>query len=136
MIEKDFWKHKALTEMTSEEWEALCCKCGICCLYKIEDPNTGEIKWTNIACRYLDFETSTCQVYNGRLNAMSTCINLTPSNVESFEYLPENCAYRVVARGDPLPDWHPLISGDPNSISQNPNKLDFSILIKDTRKTT
>lgn len=136
MIEKDFWKHKALTKMTSEEWEALCCRCGVCCLYKIENNITGKIEWTNITCKYLDFETGACQVYDSRLSMMPTCINLTPLNVESFEYLPENCIYRIVARGDSLPDWHPLISGNPNSIAQNPNKLDFTTLIKDTRKTT
>jgi len=115
-IEKDFWKNKSLAEMTIEEWEALCDGCGICCMYKIEDEETGEINLTSVACRFLDPDTVTCQLYDSRFSAMPTCIKLTPSKVEHSEWLPDTCAYRLILQGKPLPDWHPLVSGDPGSI--------------------
>lgn len=115
-IEKDFWKKKTLAEMTIEEWEALCDGCGICCMYKIEDEETGEINLTSVACRFLDPHTVTCQLYDSRFSAMPTCIKLTPSKVEHLEWLPDTCAYRLILQGKPLPDWHPLVSGDPGSV--------------------
>ena len=115
-IEKDFWKKKSLAEMTIEEWETLCDGCGICCMYKIEDEETGEINLTSVACRFLDPDTVTCQLYDSRFSAMPTCIKLTPSKVEHLEWLPDTCAYRLILQGKPLPDWHPLVSGDPGSI--------------------
>jgi len=115
-IKKDFWKKKSLSEMTIEEWEALCDGCGICCMYKVEDEDTGEIELTSVACRFLDMEHVTCQLYNSRLNAMPTCIKLTPSKVEKLGWLPDTCAYRLVLQGKPLPDWHPLVSGDSDSV--------------------
>jgi len=130
MIEKDFWKYKTLEEMFSEEWEALCCKCGVCCLYKMRDMVNNKLKWTNIACHYLDLKTLECQVYNKRKEMMPSCIELTPENVKDFEYLPEECIYRIVANEGALPDWHPLITGNPKSILQNPNKLNFDTIVK------
>lgn len=115
-VEKDFWKHKLLAEMSLEEWEALCDGCGICCLFKIEDEDSGEVRLTNVACRFLDIETCTCQLYDQRKRAMPTCIKLTPSKVENLKWLPETCTYRLILKGKPLPDWHPLVSSDPNSI--------------------
>lgn len=117
-ISKNFWKNKTLAEMTGEEWEALCDGCGICCMYKIEDEDTGEIALTHVACRFLDLEHVTCQLYNARFGAMPTCIKLTPAKVETLDWLPDTCAYRLVLQGKPLPDWHALISGDPNSVHQ------------------
>ena len=102
--------------MTIEEWEALCDGCGICCLYKIEDEETGDIELTNVACRFLDLGTVTCQLYGSRFSAMPTCIKLTPSKVENLTWLPDTCAYRLLLQGKPLPDWHPLVSGDRNSV--------------------
>lgn len=115
-IRQNFWKTKTLAEMTLEEWEALCDGCGICCLYKVEDENTGEVKLTNVACRFLDLEQVRCELYNSRLQAMPTCIQLTPSKVKKLQWLPETCAYRLIIEGKPLPDWHPLVSGDAQSI--------------------
>ncbi len=117
-IQKDFWKTKKLNEMSLEEWEALCDGCGICCLYKVEDEDTGQIDLTNVACRFLDLEGIHCQLYDARLQAMPTCIQLTPSKVRKLGWLPETCAYKLILEGNPLPDWHPLVSGDPNSVHQ------------------
>ena len=113
-----FWKSKKLTEMTLDEWESLCDGCGICCLYKIEDEETGEVFLTNVACRFLDLEICECRLYSERRSAMPTCIKLTPSKVEKLKWLPETCAYRLVLEGKPLPAWHPLVSGDSQAVHQ------------------
>ena len=87
---KPFWKTKTLTEMTLDEWESLCDGCGICCLYKIEDEETGQITLTNVACRFLDLESCTCTLYVNRRIAMPTCIKLTPSKVENLTWAAGN----------------------------------------------
>jgi len=115
-ITKDFWKTKQLGEMSVEEWEALCDGCGICCLYKVEDADTGRVDQTSVACRFLDLEECRCQLYDARKKAMPSCIQLTPSKVQALDWLPETCAYRLIINGKPLPDWHPLVSGDPESV--------------------
>jgi uncharacterized cysteine cluster protein YcgN (CxxCxxCC family) len=117
-VRKGFWKHKKLSDFSIEEWEALCDGCGICCLYKVEDIDTGEVEMTNIVCRFLDMENIHCQLYEDRHSAMPTCIKLTPSKVESLKWLPETCAYVLIMRGQPLADWHPLESGKPQSIHE------------------
>ena len=115
-IEKYFWKNKTLSEMSLEEWEALCDGCGICCLYKIEDEDSGEVHLTNVACRFLDDVTCVCKLYDDRKSAMPTCIELTPTNVAILDWLPDTCAYRLILKGKPLLGWHPLVSGDPKSV--------------------
>jgi uncharacterized cysteine cluster protein YcgN (CxxCxxCC family) len=112
--------------MSLEEWEALCDGCGICCLYKIEDEDSGDVHLTDVACRFLDMDTCICQLYNARMKAMPTCIKLTPSKVENLGWLPETCAYRLILKRKPLPKWHPLVSGDPNSV----HKAGISVLGK------
>jgi uncharacterized cysteine cluster protein YcgN (CxxCxxCC family) len=115
-VSKDFWKKKKLEEMSPEEWEALCDGCGICCLYKVEDTDAGEVVLTNVVCRFLDVHACRCQLYDERNNAMPTCIKLTPSKIAELGWLPETCAYKLVLAGRPLPEWHPLVSGDPESV--------------------
>jgi len=104
--------------MTLEEWESLCDGCAICCLYKIEDEDSSDVQLTNVACRFLDLESCQCQLYTQRKTAMPSCIKLTPSKVETLKWLPETCAYRLILHGKPLPDWHPLVSGDDQSVHQ------------------
>lgn len=113
---KPFWQTKKLTEMTLDEWESLCDGCGICCLYKLEDEDTGEILMTNVVCRFFDSENCVCKLYDERHTAMPSCIKLTPSKVEQLKWLPDTCAYRLVLQGKPLPDWHPLVSGSRLSV--------------------
>lgn len=111
-----FWKRKTLDEMTTAEWENLCDGCARCCLNKLEDWDTGEIAWTNIACRLLDGETCRCRDYPNRQEHVPDCIGLTPQTVRKLTWLPPTCAYRLIDEGRDLYWWHPLVSGDPETV--------------------
>ncbi len=110
-----FWE-RPLESLARDEWEALCDGCGKCCLAKLEDEDTGEVWLTNVACRLLDPRTARCKDYRHRRALVPDCIRLTPKLAERITWLPDSCAYRVRARGEPLPAWHHLISGDPMAI--------------------
>ncbi|MEO0939057.1 MAG: YcgN family cysteine cluster protein [Pseudomonadota bacterium] len=112
-----YWERKRLADLTPREWEALCDGCGKCCLNKLEDADTGEVALTNIACRLLDDATCRCTHYAARHQFVPDCIVLKPSNIDSHAYwMPQTCAYRLLWEGKPLPEWHPLITGDPTSV--------------------
>jgi hypothetical protein len=114
--QQPFWERKTLAEMCAAEWEALCDGCGKCCLAKLQDPITDEISYTNVACRLLDLDTCRCRRYARRHRSVDNCTRLSAANVPDLTWLPSTCAYRLIARGAPLPDWHPLVSGDPQSV--------------------
>ncbi len=111
-----FWAQKKLAEMTREEWESLCDGCGLCCLHKLEDQDTNEVSYTNVACRLLDTMNCRCQNYPARKKLVPDCVVLTPDQVKEFHWLPESCAYRLVSEGKDLFPWHPLISRDSESV--------------------
>lgn len=116
MSAQPFWQTKSLREMTREEWESLCDGCALCCLHKLEDEDTGEVYYTEVHCRYMERDACRCSVYESRHIKVENCVWLTPDQVESFVWLPETCAYRLLSEGKPLAQWHPLVSGDPNSV--------------------
>jgi uncharacterized cysteine cluster protein YcgN (CxxCxxCC family) len=111
----NFWE-KPLEALDRGEWEALCDGCGKCCLHKIEDADTGEIHPTNVACKLLDLHSGRCTNYRGRRALVPDCVRLSVGGVSNLGWLPSTCAYRLRAEGKPLADWHPLISGDPESV--------------------
>lgn len=113
-----FWKVKSLDEMTSGEWESLCDGCARCCLNKLEDWDTGEIVWTRVACTLLDSDSCRCKDYGNRAATVPDCIQLTPSEVRTLTWLPPTCAYRLVREGKDLYWWHPLVSGDSETVHQ------------------
>ena len=112
-----YWETVPLKKMTQHEWEALCDGCGKCCLNKLEDEETGEVALTRVACRLLDGESCLCSQYEIRHQFVPECITLRPSNLESHLYwMPQTCAYKLLHEGEPLPEWHPLLTGDPESV--------------------
>ena len=111
-----FWETTALEEMTPAQWESLCDGCGRCCLEKLEDEDTREIYYTNVACRLLNLSTGRCKDYANRSRRVPTCITLSLKDLKDPYWLPSTCAYRLLAEGQPLPAWHPLVSGDPDSL--------------------
>jgi len=116
MSQPAFWVSKSLAEMSQGEWESLCDGCARCCLHKLEDDETGDVYYTDIHCRYMEADSCRCTVYQERQDKVPTCVWLTPEQAEQFFWLPETCAYRLLAEGKPLFDWHPLISGDSGSV--------------------
>lgn len=111
-----FWRAKTLEEMSDGEWESLCDGCARCCLNKLEDEDSGRIVYTDIACSLLDGQSCRCTDYPNRSTLVPECVRLTPHEVRTLSWLPATCAYRLVAEGRDLYDWHPLISGDPDSV--------------------
>jgi hypothetical protein len=115
MTQKPFWQEKTLAQMSEEEWESLCDGCGRCCLHKIEDEDTGELFFTRVACRLLDIKTCRCTNYSYRRQIVPDCLDLWQGFTQ-FHWLPSTCAYRLLAEGKDLPSWHPLRSGDAQTV--------------------
>ena len=113
-----FWQTKTLLQMTNAQWESLCDGCARCCLNKLEDWDTTEIYWTNVACQLLDHDSCKCKDYENRRSLMPDCIQLTREKINEITWLPPTCAYRLINEGKNLYDWHPLNSNDPNSIHE------------------
>ena len=111
-----FWRHKKLAEMTPQEWESLCDGCGRCCLKKLQDEGTGKVAYTDVACKLLDRERCRCRRYTRRHELVPDCVALDAAEVRAFDWLPTTCAYRKIAAGQDLDWWHPLVSGDADSV--------------------
>ena len=119
-IRPEFWRRHALADLSHAEWEALCDGCAKCCLLKLADEDSGEVRYTRLACRLLDLATCRCGNYPLRKELVAGCVVLTLDNVdEVMGWMPDTCAYRTVHEGRDLPDWHPLISGDPGSVHRS-----------------
>jgi uncharacterized cysteine cluster protein YcgN (CxxCxxCC family) len=116
LTDTPFWKRKTLEQMTKAEWESLCDGCARCCLNKLEEEDTGKLFFTDVACKLLDHETCRCKDYKGRLKKVPDCVLLTPKEVRSINWLPPTCAYDLLAKGKDLYWWHPLVSGDPDTV--------------------
>lgn len=116
ILRPEFWKKYALTELTPNEWEALCDGCGLCCLIKLEDEDTREVAYTKVACKLLDCQTAQCSDYPNRLDFVPDCIQLSPDKLEELHWLPPSCAYKRIYEGQNLPRWHYLNSGSRETV--------------------
>ena len=116
MPRKPFWEIKSLAEMSPAEWESLCDGCGLCCLVRFEDEEISEVIPTRVHCRLFDGQLCRCTDYENRKQHVPDCIKLTPGNIEQLRWMPKSCAYRRLDEGKGLPAWHPLITGDPESV--------------------
>lgn len=114
---KNFWETTPLEDLTQKQWEALCDGCGRCCLQKLENKKTGKVYFTAVACRLLDLQTCRCRNYENRHQVIKDCLRLSPQNVY-HRWLPKSCAYRRLATGKKIGEWHPLISGDSKSVDK------------------
>lgn len=117
-MQDQYWKRKSLSEMTAAEWEGLCDGCALCCMHKLEDEESGEVLYTDVACRLLDLGTCRCSDYSHRAKKVASCLVLSVDRPEEFDWLPATCAYRRLAGGQDLPAWHPLITGRPESVQE------------------
>jgi uncharacterized cysteine cluster protein YcgN (CxxCxxCC family) len=114
----NFWETKTLQELTADEWESLCDGCGLCCLVKVEDEDSGEVFNTSVCCRLLDVETCRCNDYTDRFEKAPMCTLLSYDNLASMKWLPDSCAYRRLLNDKPLPEWHYLVCGNRESVHQ------------------
>ena len=114
----NFWEIKTLETMSHDEWESLCDGCGLCCLVKIEDEDSGEVFNTSVSCRLLNTDTCRCSDYINRLEKAPMCTQLTLENLPQMQWLPDSCAYKRLYQGDSLPEWHYLISKDKNTVHE------------------
>jgi uncharacterized cysteine cluster protein YcgN (CxxCxxCC family) len=116
-LARPFWE-RPLAELDRGQWEALCDGCGRCCLHKLEDEETGILYPTNVACKLLDRRTGACADYAHRKQRVADCVTLDRAKLDSLDWLPETCAYRLRANGEPLAQWHYLISGSRETVHQ------------------
>ena len=114
--EAAFWESIPLSQMSDEQWESLCDGCARCCLHKLQDEYSETVHYTAVACRLLDGDDCRCTRYPERQQLVADCVVLRPADAASFYWLPDTCAYRLLAEGRALPDWHPLVSGNPHSV--------------------
>ena len=110
-----FWLDRALESFSIQEWESLCDGCGKCCLHKLEDSQSGEVTYTRVACQLLDTTVCQCKDYRQRQSKVKDCLQVTPAMAKNGDSLPNTCAYRLIAQGADLPEWHPLKTGDKTS---------------------
>ncbi len=129
-----FGETTPLSAMTPEQWESLCDGCAKCCLEKFEEEETGDIIYSRVACALLDLDSCRCSDYADRARRMPDCVTLTPAALANARWLPETCAYRLLAEGKPLPSWHPLITGDPDTVLEAGQSL-YGRAIKPGPKT-
>ena len=110
MLKKNFWKKK-LIQFNKEEWEALCDRCGKCCLVKLEDENSRDIYYTNISCKLLCVTSATCKNYKDRKKIVKDCTTLNYKNIDALKWMPNTCSYKLINEGKKLPSWHYLVTG-------------------------
>jgi uncharacterized cysteine cluster protein YcgN (CxxCxxCC family) len=122
---------KSLQDMTDAEWESLCDGCGLCCQIRLEDEDTGEVALSNVACRYLCLDSHRCSDYANRQQNVPDCVKVTPDNVHALDWLPHTCGYRLVAYGQPLPKWHPLVCGDPQRVHSHGPSMKGDVISED-----
>lgn len=115
-MSEPFWKTKTLAQMSETEWESLCDRCSRCCVISLEDADTGQLHWTDVSCKLFDTNACQCSDYANRKKYVPDCVKLTPKNVSKLDWLPPTCAYRLVSEGKDLYWWHPLVSGDPETV--------------------
>ena len=105
-----------MEQMSPQEWESLCDGCGKCCCIRMEDEDTGAIYVTDVSCKLFNKETCRCGNYESRTIHVPDCVQLTPNNAGALKWMPHTCAYRLIANGHDLFDWHHLVSGSKQTI--------------------
>jgi len=113
----DFWE-KPLSALNEQQWESLCDGCGRCCTHKFEDADSGNMLYTDVACRLFDETNCRCSDYDHRSIRVPECLSIRTFSNAQYAWLPSTCAYRLRHEGKPLPDWHPLLSGDAASVQR------------------
>lgn len=110
--------------MTHQQWESICDGCAKCCLQQLQDEQTEKLVFTDVACDLLDGKSCRCSDYANRSDRVPTCMTMTKKNVmQCVEFAPPSCAYRLLAEGKDIPDWHHLNSGQLESVHSSGNSV-------------
>lgn len=117
-MSQPFWERKSLAEMDDAEWEALCDHCGLCCLVKLQDEDSEQIAVTKVICEQYDLKQSRCACYQERCSKVFDCVDLKRHDFSEYRWMPATCAYRLLAQNQPLPEWHPLLTGRTESVRE------------------
>ena len=128
MLKKEFWKKKKINELSKEEWEALCDRCGKCCVIKLEDVDSSKIYYTNVSCKLLCTKTANCKNYIDRKKIVKDCVVLSFNNLESLNWMPKTCSYKLVYEGKDLPSWHYLINGNFNKMLEEKKSVHNKVI--------
>lgn len=111
-MKQEFWKNN-YENLTEDEWDLICSKCGKCCVTKTKNGNF--ILFSNVVCQHLDCPSCNCKIYKDRLKS-KTCVKVNRELLcQQQEILPNDCAYKVLKATGDLPNWHPLKTGNPYS---------------------
>tara|TARA_R110002073_G_scaffold173944_2_gene331098 strand:- start:526 stop:957 length:432 start_codon:yes stop_codon:yes gene_type:complete len=125
-----WWEKIPLEQMNQHEWESLCDGCGKCCRIQLEDVD-GIRATTSVVCKYMDMQQCSCSVYQERTKLVPTCLKLGIDNINEIDWMPDTCAYRLIRDGLPLPAWHPLLTGDPESTHTSGNSVKGKVTSED-----
>ena len=129
-MNKDFWKNKSLKDFNDEEWEQICCRCGLCCLVKVQDENDDEVFYTRVVCHLFDKNTRLCKEYKNRCKLVPECLKVTPKNIDKLAWMPKKCAYRILNETGDLPEWHPA-KNKSVQLPKLPDDLVFDTMVDD-----
>ncbi len=131
-MSKNFWENKSLAEFTPAEWESICCRCGKCCLIKLQDEDSDDVWYTDLVCHYFNQADCSCSCYDERCKLVPECLKLDIHNVDKIQWMPRSCAYRFLYTTGTLPDWHPLVTGKPLSAEHSvKNRCTSELLVKE-----
>lgn len=125
-----FYERKTLSQMSKDEWESLCDGCGKCCVVLLQDEDSDDVHRTRLGCKLLDLKTIRCSDYARRHDKVPGCVRLTAYNIGDLGWMPDTCAYRLIHEGKPLPDWHPLKTGDPDSTHKTGNSVMGQLILE------
>ena len=129
-LSDNFWKTKSLEEFSDDEWEQICCRCGLCCLVKVQDEEDDEVYYTRVICHLFDTKTRLCKEYKNRCTLVSECLKVSPQNIDKLAWMPKNCAYRILHETGDLPEWHPL-KKQSKELPELPKNLVYDNLVND-----
>lgn len=116
------------------QWDQLCDGCAKCCTIKLEDEDTSDVYDTDVVCRYLDLSSCRCQCYQQRSKKVPECVVITPDNLAQLYFMPPSCSYRLLYEGKPLPQWHPLNTGNADSVHTSHQSVRGKVISEDQLK--
>lgn len=122
-----FWE-LPVESLTPKEWELLCDNCGRCCLKKLEDEESSEIAWTRVICRYHERDSGRCGCYAERTVKVPECMDVRQMSRADARWMPATCAYRLRFEDQPLPGWHPLLTGSDTALREAGIQVDERVL--------